>query len=60
MDDIEISRVGEFENKFLDFLDAMHRKTVLDAIRKSGAIDEKTEMNLKSAIEEFKAIFSKK
>ncbi|MBI2610088.1 F0F1 ATP synthase subunit alpha [Candidatus Giovannonibacteria bacterium] len=57
LDDVELSRLKVFEENFLDYLKKLHAKEVLDAILSSRDLDEKTEANLKMAIEDFKNIF---
>ena len=57
LDDIPKNRVKEFEQKFIDYLEKMHREKVLAAIEKTNELNEETEKNLKVAIEEFKKIF---
>ncbi|MEK7181441.1 MAG: F0F1 ATP synthase subunit alpha [Patescibacteria group bacterium] len=57
LDDIPKTRVKEFEQKFTDYLEKMHREKVLAAIEKTNELNEETEKNLKVALEEFKKIF---
>jgi len=57
LDDIQKNRVKEFEQKFTDYLEKMHREKVLAAIEKTNELSEETEKNLKVALEEFKKIF---
>ena len=52
LDGIPVSRVREFETKFLAFMRERHEK-VLAAIRESGELSPETETALKSAIGDF-------
>ncbi len=57
LDNIPKNRIREFEVKFLDYLEKIHREKILDAIGKTNELSEETEKNLKVIIEEFKKIF---
>ncbi|MEK9173177.1 MAG: F0F1 ATP synthase subunit alpha [Patescibacteria group bacterium] len=57
MDDVPKNRIKEFETKFLDFLEKMHKEKVIATIQKSNELSEETEKNLVSALMEFKKIF---
>lgn len=57
LDDVPKNRIKEFEQKFTDYLEKMHREKVLATIEKTNELNEETEKNLKAAIEEFKKIF---
>ena len=57
LDDVPKNRIKEFEQKFTDYLEKMHREKVLAAIEKTNELSEETEKNLKAALEEFKKIF---
>jgi F-type H+-transporting ATPase subunit alpha len=52
LDDIAKDRLNEFEEKFYDFLDASC-SDLLSSIKASGELDEKTEDNLKTKINDF-------
>ena len=52
LDDIAKDRLNEFEEKFYDFLDASC-SDLLSSIKASGELDEKTEKNLKTKINDF-------
>jgi len=52
LDDIAKDRLNEFEEKFYDFLDASC-SDLLSSIKASGELDEKTEENLKTKINDF-------
>ena len=52
LDDVSKDRLGEFEDKFYDFLDASCGD-LLSSIKTSGQLDEKTEENLKTKINDF-------
>lgn len=57
MDDLPREKISAFQKDFLDYLEKLHLKTVLDPIRTTGNLDEKTEQNLKTALLEFQKIF---
>jgi len=57
LDDVPKNRIKEFETKFIDFLEKMHREKVLGAIEKTNELNEETEKNLKFSLAEFKKIF---
>ncbi len=59
LDDIDVSRVEEFEIKFLEHLENMHSK-LLKEIHKSKELDGKTEKQLQKIIEDFKKGFVSK
>jgi F-type H+-transporting ATPase subunit alpha len=54
LDDIPIEDVRRFEEGFHEFIAEKH-SDILQAIRQSGVLDEKTEEDLTSAVEEYKA-----
>jgi len=56
LDDIPMDNIEEFENKFLEHLENMHPK-LLEEIRKSKDISDKTEKQLQKIIIDFKATF---
>jgi len=56
MDDIPHASVKRFEAEFLDYLDKRHEKLV-ETIQSSKELSADSEAALKSAIDEFKAIF---
>ena len=53
MDDVPVEKVADFERAFHEQMRATHRG-VLDAIQTSGELDDATEEQLKTAIEQFK------
>ena len=57
MDDIALEKVGDFEKGLLEYLDA-YSQDLLDAIRTSGKLKEKSEDSLKKSIENFKKGFT--
>jgi len=59
MDDVELSKVGEFEKGLYDYVAKTHKAKVIDPIVKSGQLDEKTETALKEAVEGYKRTISK-
>ena len=52
LDDMEKSRLGEFEEKLYDYLDASC-SDLLESIRNSGELDEDTENSIKSNLNDF-------
>ena len=54
--DIEVEDVRKFEKQLYEFMD-IHHPEIGKTIKSSGAIDAKTETQLKEALEEFKLIF---
>jgi len=52
MDDVETEKIAEWEEKFVKYMKSMHQG-ILDEIRESGELSEKTEEKLKKAIGEF-------
>jgi len=57
LDDIEASSVTKFEAELMPFMEAKY-SNVLDAIRNDKKITDDTEVELKKAIEDFKASFA--
>ena len=57
MDDIALEKVGDFEKGLLEYLDA-NSQDLLDTIRTSGKLKEKSEDSLKKSIENFKKGFT--
>ncbi|OGG02393.1 F0F1 ATP synthase subunit alpha [Candidatus Gottesmanbacteria bacterium RBG_16_52_11] len=56
LDDIPLSRIGDFEQQFLDFMEREHRK-ILTTIARDKALSEETEKQLKQAVEIFRKGF---
>ena len=52
LDEIDIARIGEFEEKFMDFLDSSCSDLMAD-IKSSGEISDDSKTALQSKIEEF-------
>ena len=52
LDEIDIDRLSEFEEKLYDFLDASH-SGILSNIKESGAISDKDSDQLKNALSDF-------
>jgi F-type H+-transporting ATPase subunit alpha len=59
LSDIPVEQCKEFETGFLRFMEK-DKKDLLKAIQKEEKIDEKTEQQLRDAIEEFKKQFTAK
>ena len=57
LDDFEVTAVGRFEEEMLRFLKDKHGG-VMDKIRESGELDEKTEEKLKKALDSFAKAFA--
>ncbi len=57
LDDIPVSEVGRFEEELLRHLKDKHAG-VMDAIRESGELDDKTQDKLKKAVEAFSKAFA--
>ena len=57
MDDVVISQVEDYEKELIEFLSSNKSKTV-ETIIDTGKIDDDTESELKSAIEDFNATYS--
>lgn len=55
-DDIPPAEVGKVSAALLDYLEKMHRKTILERIQSTGELADEIEKKLKVAIEEFKKI----
>ena len=56
LDDIPLPRIAEFEEKFLEHMDSVHRKFVTD-LRKEGKLSDKAIEELKKAVTDFKKKF---
>ena len=56
LDDIEISRIGEFEESFMSSLKA-NQPEIIDAIRNKGDLSKEELESLKAATESFVASF---
>lgn len=56
LDDIPVSKIGEFENRFLEYMDTVHQK-ILKTIKKDGKLTDETITDIKSATEDFKKTF---
>ena len=52
LDEIDLERLSEFEEKLYDFLDASHSE-ILSNIRESGAISDEDSNQLKNALSDF-------
>ncbi|MDO8493255.1 MAG: F0F1 ATP synthase subunit alpha [bacterium] len=53
LDDMPATEVKSFEKGFVDYMESLHAD-VMDSIRKTRAIDEAAEKNLRAFIEDFK------
>ena len=56
VDPVPVERVKEFQSKLQDYL-GTRKESLLRSIREKKQIDEELESQLKSALEEFKAIW---
>lgn len=52
LDDLAVEKIGEWEEKFLKYIEDMH-PDIFDALRETQDLDEETETKLKKALEEF-------
>ncbi len=59
LDDVPAASVDRFEEKFIQYLEHLHAKDILEPIRTSRELAETTEHDLKTAIEHFKLNFEK-
>ena len=57
MDNVNHNKINEYENGLMDYLSANNQKT-LDAIVAAGKIDEETEKDLKSALDNYSSTFN--
>jgi len=57
LDDIDRSRLGQFEKEFVGYAERMHGD-LIETIRREGDISAETEEKLKKMIAEFKAVFA--
>ncbi|MFO7929577.1 MAG: F0F1 ATP synthase subunit alpha [Candidatus Humimicrobiaceae bacterium] len=58
LDDIPVSEVKKFENKFIPYMYKSHQE-IVDRLHKGKKIDNQVEEGLKGALEEFKSDFTK-
>ncbi len=56
LDDVPVDKVSLFEEEFHKYMKNQYSK-IGETIKKTGELDEKTEAELKKAVEEFKKIF---
>ncbi len=59
LDDIPLPHIKKWEAGFIDTLEKLHRKTVLDPILKTGELTQETEEALKNAIVGYKNMSKK-
>jgi F-type H+-transporting ATPase subunit alpha len=52
-DNIEVVDAKKVENDFVEYLDKLHSKDILEPIKKTGEMDEKTENKLREIIGKF-------
>ncbi|MBI64917.1 MAG: F0F1 ATP synthase subunit alpha, partial [Candidatus Marinimicrobia bacterium] len=58
LDDLEIEQISAYEKDLMEYLSANNQKT-LDAITSSGKLDENSENDLKTALDNFGKTFKK-
>ena len=58
LDEINISQIGEFENKFGQYLEARWREKILEPFKQSANLTDEIEKKLNEAIAEYKTITS--
>ncbi len=56
LDDVPVARMAEFEEKYLEYMDSVHRKLVAE-IKKAGKFSDEIIADLKKAITDFKKKF---
>ncbi len=56
LDDVPVGRIAEFEEKYLEFMDSVHRKLVGE-IKKAGKFSDEIIDDLKKATTDFKKKF---
>lgn len=56
LDDVPVNRIGEFEEKYLDYMETVHRKLVGE-IKKEGKLSDGLIESLKKAVIDFKKKF---
>jgi F-type H+-transporting ATPase subunit alpha len=56
LDDVSAEAIGDTATRLLDYLEKMHRETILDKIRETGELQKETEEDLKKALSEFKTL----
>ncbi|MBI3576545.1 F0F1 ATP synthase subunit alpha [Candidatus Gottesmanbacteria bacterium] len=56
LDDVPVNRIGEFEEKYLDYMETVHRKLVTE-IKKEGKLSDGLIESLKKAVTDFKKKF---
>ncbi|OGG13018.1 F0F1 ATP synthase subunit alpha [Candidatus Gottesmanbacteria bacterium RIFCSPHIGHO2_01_FULL_39_10] len=56
LDDIPLTKIAEFESKYLEYMESVHKK-LLSEIKKEAKIGEANEEKLKKAITDFKKSF---
>lgn len=56
LDDVPLTRVVEFEEKFIDYMESVHRSLVTE-VKKEGKFNEKMTEELKKAVADFKKKF---
>lgn len=55
LDNIDVEKIGAWEEHLVRYLESSRYKTVLDALRQTGELSESTESDLKEALKEFNA-----
>ena len=58
LDDIELSDIGEFENKILELCKS-NNPEIIESIEKTGKLEDEQDKKLTTLIEEFKKTFKK-
>jgi F-type H+/Na+-transporting ATPase subunit alpha len=57
LDDVPISKIEQFEEKFLQYMDTVHKKSV-ELLRKEGKVSDALSESLKKAVADFKKKFT--
>lgn len=58
MDTIELARIKDFEKGLLQYIDSLHRDTILKNLREKQALDQALESDIQTAIEDYRNIFN--
>ena len=59
LDDLSPAAVKSFEKEFVNYMKDLHFSKVIEPIRTTGTLDDVTEKNLRTAIEDYKLVSSK-
>jgi F-type H+-transporting ATPase subunit alpha len=54
LDDIKLEKVSEFESRFIEYLEKLHKKDILTPLKEKGELDTNLEEKIKNILVEFK------